>query len=85
LEVTEVFVTTVDNPYDFFDEFDKWYSYDTTKGYNTCSLVDRLTNISQDASLADTNTEIERAVDKICKWNLTGLYKKISKTYMLDM
>lgn len=85
MEVTEVFLTTIDNPYDFFDDFDRWYAYDTTHGYNTCSLIDRLANTSTEDSRETYNKEIERAVDKIVKWNIPGVYKKISKTYTLDL
>lgn len=72
-----VFVTTIDNPYDYFEDFDSWYEYDTRMGYNTCSLVDRIAQTSLEMSDHDYVQEVERAVDKICKWNLLGLYKKI--------
>ena len=29
-------ITTVDNPYDPFEEWDEWYLFDKTKGYHTC-------------------------------------------------
>lgn len=84
MEVTEVFLTTIDNPYDFFDDFDRWYAYDVSKGYNTCSLIDRIAMISDEESNENINKEIERVVDKLAKWNLNGKYKKISKTYTLE-
>lgn len=84
MEVTEVFLTTIDNPYDFFDDFDRWYAYDVSKGYNTCSLIDRIAMVSDEESNGNINKEIERVVDKLAKWNLNGKYKKISKTYTLE-
>lgn len=84
MEVTEVFLTTIDNPYDFFDDFNRWYAYDVSKGYNTCSLIDRIAMISDEESNENINKEIERVVDKLAKWNLNGKYKKISKTYTLE-
>ena len=30
-------LTTVDNPYNPFDQFDSWYQFDMDKGYGTCS------------------------------------------------
>ena len=80
-----VFVTTIDNPYDYFTDFDRWYAYDTEKGYNTCGLVDRLAHTSLEESSYNYKREIERAVDQICKWNLTGLYKKITKIEPLQV
>lgn len=73
------FATTIDNPYDYFDDFDRWYAYDTANGYNTCSLVARIANTSLEQSSSDYNKEIERVVDQICKWNLSGNYKKVSR------
>ena len=84
MEVSEVFITTIDNPYDFFDDFDRWYAYDLSHGYNTCATVDRMANTSLEESSYNYNKEIERVVDKLCKWNLNGKYRKISKTYFVD-
>ena len=39
----DVMLTTVDNPYSPFTQFDDWYSYDVLKGHNTCSLLARMT------------------------------------------
>lgn len=38
----DVMLTTVDNPYNPFDEFDKWFNYDNLKGYNCCGIVARI-------------------------------------------
>ena len=35
-------LSTVDNPYDPRTDWDEWFNYDTTHGYNTCGLVARL-------------------------------------------
>lgn len=77
----EVFVTTIDNPYDYFKDFDRWYAYDTQMGYNTCGLVARISRTSLEESSYNYNKEVERAVDQICKWNLLGLYKKIHSRF----
>lgn len=38
----DVMLTTVDNPFNPFKDFDKWYAFDTRKGYNTLAYIDRL-------------------------------------------
>lgn len=72
-------VTTKDNPYDYFDDFDKWYQYDVSHGYDTCGYVARLCATSSELSPALNAAEIERCVDEIVKFNLTGNYIKIEK------
>lgn len=84
MEVTETWLTTIDNPYDFFDDFDRWYAYDISMGYDTCGLIDRVAKTAIEESSYNTNKEIERVCDKLAKWNLNGLYKKITKTYKLE-
>lgn len=72
-------VTTEDNPYDYFDDFDRWYQFDVSHGYKTCEYIMRLANISSELSSAVNAAEIERCVDEIVELNLLGNYKKISK------
>lgn len=78
MEDRVVFITTEDNPYDYFDDFDHWYDYDTMKGYNTCSLVARMSSTSLEQSSADYRSEIERVVDELVDWHFLP-YKKIEK------
>ena len=35
----QVNITTIDNPFDPFDEFDKWFDFDIEKGYYTCNKL----------------------------------------------
>lgn len=38
----EAMLSTFDNPYSPFKDFDKWYAFDVQRGYNTLSYLDRL-------------------------------------------
>lgn len=74
-----VMITTIDNPYDPFTQFDEWYEYDESKGYHTCSYLDRVVRTSDDLSELDQALAIEQAIDEIVEYNLLGLYRKVTK------
>ena len=73
-------LTTIDNPYDPFTQFDDWFIFDTEKGYNSCSRLDRIVNICDDMSEAEINAEIERAIDEIIKYDFLNVYKKVKRS-----
>ena len=75
------YLTTEDNPYDPYDQFDQWFAYDTEKGYNTCGLLERIANTSDDLSDEDNRIEINNAIDQIILNDPTGFYKKVIKTF----
>lgn len=72
-------LTTVDNPFDPFEQFEEWYNFDTNKRYNSCSYLDRIARTSNQLSDEENNKEIERAIDEIIKLDFTHKYKKVKK------
>ena len=38
-------LTTFDNPFNPFENFDEWFAYDIQHGYNTCGKLMRIANI----------------------------------------
>ena len=75
----EVMLTTADNPYDPFTQYDDWYSFDQSKGYYTSEYLARIAKTSSNLSDEDYNLEVENAINEILKFNLTGNYKKVIK------
>ncbi len=75
--MSAVFVTTEDNPYDFFEEFDNWYEFDTSKGYDTLNYVARIAQTDSDMSEKEYEDAVEQAVNDIVRLNITGNYIKI--------
>lgn len=66
-------LTTSDNPFDPFKNFDQWYQYDIAKGYHTCSYLARISNTSDNLSDSLNEEEIENAIDEIVQLNLLGI------------
>lgn len=74
----DVRLTTRDNPYDPFTQFDEWYAYDTAHGYNTCAYLARISEVSEGLSETINNMSIEEAIDEIIRIDVLGLYKKVT-------
>ena len=74
-----VMLSTIDNPYDPFDEFDKWYNFDVVKGYNSCSYLSKIAKTADELPESFNQAEIERAIDEIVEININGMYCKIVK------
>lgn len=76
---SEYMLTTVDNPYDPFTQFNEWFGFDTRAGYNTSGLLARIAITSDELSPADQEQAIQLAIDEIVEENVLGLYKKVSR------
>ena len=74
-------LTTIDNPFDPFEQFDEWYAFDTQKGYYSCDYVARLAYTSPELSALDQAQAIESAIDRIVALNLSGVYKKVKRKF----
>ena len=75
----KVMLTTIDNPYNPFDEFDKWFLYDVEKGYNSCGYLARIARTSEQFSDLENDEEIERAIDEIIQYDFRNIYVKVKK------
>ena len=64
-------LTTTDNPYNPYTNFDEWFLYDTLNGYNSCSLLDRMLDVNDEMSDEEVNVAIEQAIDQIVLADLT--------------
>ena len=75
----DVMLTTYDNPFNPFEQFSSWFLFDVEKGYNTCSYLGRIVNLSDDLSEQEEAEEVERAIDEIIKYDFMNIYKKVRK------
>ena len=80
----ECALTTIDNPYDPFEQFESWFLFDTEKGYNSCSYLARIAQTTDDMTEIEKNIEIERAIDEIIMYDFTNMRKKIKRNENID-
>lgn len=72
-------LTTTDNPFDPFTQFDEWFAFDESKGYHTSGYLARVVKTSDELSQQDEDIAIELAIDEIVNFNVLGIYKKVTR------
>ena len=72
-------LTTVDNPFDPFDNFSSWYMFDVESGYNSCAYLARIARTSEQFTDLENDEEIERAIDEIIKYVFRNIYVKVQR------
>ena len=77
-------LTTFDNPFNPFDQFNDWFMFDIEKGYYSCSRLARIMQISEQMSDEELMIETERAIDEIIHYDFTNTYKKVSKEVVTE-
>ena len=75
--MSRVRLTTVDNPYDPFEQFTSWFLFDEEKGYHSTSYLGRIARTSDELSDEENNREEERAIDEIIKYDFRNMYRKV--------
>lgn len=73
-------LTTTDNPYNPFTQFDEWLQFDVDAGYNTSGLLARIVQTSDELSEADESLAIENAIDEIVRLNVLGNLRKVTSS-----
>ena len=66
----QTMITTKDNPFNYFTDFDNWYAFDEQKGYHTCSFLARLVHDSDQLTEEENDEELERAIDEMVYYDL---------------
>ena len=69
-------LTTIDNPYNPFDQFDQWFMFDNDHGYGSCQYLARIARTSDALSEKENDEEVERAIDEIIKLDPFNIYTK---------
>ena len=77
--INEAMLTTVDNPFNYFEQFDSWLMFDLEKGYQCCEKLAKVAKISDDMSQKEIDEEIHRAIDEIITYDFLDLYTKVER------
>ncbi len=72
-------LTTIDNPYNPFEQFVPWFLFDVEKGYNSSSYLGRIARTSDALSEEENDREVERAIDEIIKYDYRNIYVKVKQ------
>lgn len=72
-------LTTIDNPFDPFDDVDRWRAFDEQKGYYTDCLLARICISSDDASPEESEQDWAKAIDDVMKYCDYGIYKVVER------
>lgn len=76
-----VMLTTTDNPFNPFTQWDEWFAFDESKGYHTCGYLARIAKTSDELDDIDESLTIEQAIDEIVELNITGNYRKVTEDF----
>ena len=77
-------LSTIDNPYDPFDQFDEWYSFDEMQARKEnrptcCVYLARVSMNSDDVSENEFNRVMNDVIDEIIQLNLSGKFIKVTR------
>jgi len=70
-------LTTVDNPFNPYANFDEWMAYDIQQGHNTLQLLARIARTSDELSDLQQEMAIEHAIEEIVRENVSGLHTSV--------
>ena len=77
--MNDCMITTIDNPFDPFEQFTSWLMFDKEKGYDSCERVARLAKITSQMSQKEIDEEQERAIDRLIELDVLNIFKKVTR------
>ena len=72
-------LTTLDNPFDPFNDFTHWHMFDCEKGHNTSSRIARIADLNSEMTQKEVDEEMERVMDLIVKYDFEDKYIKVQE------
>lgn len=69
-------LTTIDNPFDPFTQYEEWFVWDEAAGYHSTAFLARVVRSSEELSEYDQRLAYEQGIDEIIKENVSGVHRK---------
>ena len=73
----EFMLSTIDNPYDPFEQFTLWHLFDKEKGYDSCERLMRLVDIHEDMTPQELDAATDEAMDKLIEEDIMNVFVKV--------
>ena len=77
--MTETMLTTIDNPFNPFEQFVDWYMFDCQKGYNTYNRIARLMPDDDSLSSIEKDRIEDNIIDRMIQHDPLGIYTKVDE------
>ena len=71
-------LTTYDNPYNPFTDFETWFKTDVLLGHNSCQLLNEIANVNSIQDNYYNEKDVEDAIDYIIS-KFPMIYRKVTK------
>lgn len=72
-------LTTIDNPFNPFDDYMSWLSFDNEHDYNSAGKLMRVAQLTDEMTSIEEEKEKERAIDSIIKHDFLNIYQKVER------
>lgn len=80
------FLTTIDNIWNPFTNFDQWFAFDLQKQHYSNQVLAKIALVSEELSDEENRQEIERAIDRILELDPIKEFAKVyPSTYDTDI
>ena len=70
-------LTTIDNPFNPYTQYDDWLRFDEDHGYYTNNYLARVAGTSDALSDYENQRAVNRAIDDIIRLDFMGIYRKV--------
>jgi hypothetical protein len=74
----EYMITTIDNPFNPFNQFESWMDYDVLHGHDCCGMLGRYANVSDELSDAENEEELNDAIGRIIVRDPLNIYRRVT-------